>query len=441
MTRIFYIFLSILIVISSICLFISIGPKVYSFEKNLQAKKIEKKKPKNSPQTTSDELNTEEETTKLQEDLSIITENGTDEIYGSILDPNVNQILLLLPKPLLNQIRKLGTDRYSVNLNSTLDSTKTYMVSPSSLSIERKIIKSTAGKTISGKFLVANFFNISTTSGITVPPSSLPGGNYKLRVKSDESEITTKPFKYYTPVLIVGNVDSNSEGFINVEDLNGNIISEKTVAISPNGTFLTEVRANKVSSINLTSREQTTEGSNTESIKKTFAVNGTGVVHAITNKDLYAIVPLSNNVERNTLQANKPIEINESSTLTANIGKEYKELAEETAKEELEDLETQGAEEFEGFGCDIYSFSDRCSTEDTNEYVEIGKDFKDFIKDAHCMFPEFNLIKEIVLQSPEEANEFIGKGYCENALSSESEEKPCTAYSQVLKELDRKSVV
>lgn len=385
-------------------------------------------------------------TPKPSSTLKPITTEGQSLIFGSVLDPSVNQVLLLLPKSLLNTIRKLGNTKFSINVISSLDSTKTYSVSTNSISIQRRKVKG-----VIGKYLVANITNLTNPSGITVSPSSLPTGDYRLRLQAPQLDLTTDSFNYQTPILIVGKVKSDSTGFITVEDFDGNLLSDKIVAISLNGVFLTEVRANKIKLNTLTRKYQKgkdkdsdeddaknnnvdNDENTTEGITKTI---DTGLVHAVTNKDLFAIVPLNNDTENNAAKVNKPVEVTESSTLAANLGRGYKTLADEIAKDELEKLESkeeEPTETFEDFGCDINQFAYECDLNDDEILASIGADFRDFLENGDCTFPEFGLIKSIILQAPKDANTFIGRGYCENALSSseEDDQKPCLEYLEVL---------
>ena len=372
--------------------------------------------------------------------LSAINNEGNKNIFGSVLDPNINQVLLLLPKPLLYIIRKYGTARLNINVVSSLDSTKTYTVPANALSIQRKRIKG-----LSGRFLVVNFASVSSPSGVTISPSSLPSGDYKLRLIGDELDATTDTFNYQTPILIVGVVKSSNNGFITVEDLNGNLISEKTVAISPNGSFLTEVRANNLNNIkdinkkrnNFKLKSISFNGKSTDnSTQENNETVTTGIVHAVTDKDLYAITALDNDAESNSLKVNKPLILSESTSLTANIGLAYKPLAKEVAENQLTELEsgTETSESSDDLGCDIFQFDDRCDLNNEDILYSIGADFKDYIKNSQCNFPEFNLIREIISESPEDANLYIGKGYCENAITRQNEDitKPCQVYAEVL---------
>ncbi|MBI3591096.1 MAG: hypothetical protein HY094_06970, partial [Candidatus Melainabacteria bacterium] len=369
--------------------------------------------------------------------IKAINSEGKTNIYGSVLDPSVNQIFLLLPSPLLNLIRKLGQQGLTVNLNSTNNSTSTFSVPPDAISIQNKMVNKK-----SGKYLVVNLYNLQTESGISVTPNALPSDNYKLRVTSTGFDATTDTFNYQTPTLIVGVVDSKNPGLVSIEDLDGNTISDRTVATNADGIFLTEVRANKISE-EVVAKEQ--KKSNTKSImlKNDTASNDnngtenstekikTGLIHAVVDKDLFAVVSLNNKVESNADKAIKPINVNEASTLTANLAKEYKPLAIEVTKEQentsQESNNQQG--EFTDFGCDIFQFSSQCSQGNEDSFASAGKDFKSFIQNTTCNFPGFDLIKSIIsLVSDISA----GKGYCEYVNREENNNKACTAYSEVL---------
>lgn len=415
---------------------------VFFITNNIKAIAAKEKKPHTSSVTQAQ-----------SQPIEIYSIDGNKYIYGSVLNPNVNQVLFYLPKSLLYTIRKLGLNKLSVSATSVLDSTKTFAVPLDAVNIQTKKINKKFGR-----YLVANISNLNTTSGITISPSSLPTGDYRLRVAGKGLDITTSSFNYQTPILIVGTVqDDNNSGFVTVEDLNGNIIADKPVAISLNGAFLTEVRANnlkrssqdrtikkkKISdpaseieindSINGSDDNDANEGHSENSQEEKISV---GLVHAVTDKDLYAVVALDNDIERNALKAEKPIELSEGSTLTAILGKEYEDLADEAAEEQLKELEEaqEEKEEFQEFGCDIYQFANKCNLGNTEALIEVGALFKRFLSEADCDFSEFELIKNIVANAPDEVNDLIGKGYCQSAIWTRDidEDKSCEVYFEIL---------
>ena len=187
-----------------------------------------------------------------QTSIQAVNENGNSNIFGSVLDPNVNQVLLLLPKSLLNTVRKLGLNRLSFNLASTIDSTKNYKIPANGISVQRRRIKGQ-----SRLYLTANFSSTTTSAGITLSPSSLPKGDYKIAISGEELDLSSESFNYQTPALIVGSVKSAMSGFVTIEDLNGNIISDNTVPIAENGGFIAEVRANKLKNSSILRKRKT----------------------------------------------------------------------------------------------------------------------------------------------------------------------------------------
>src|SRR3989338_3129137 len=264
-------FLFMFLVIASVGLFFTCSTEVYA-----------KKKKESASQT-----------------LKVLSNDGETTIYGSVLNPNDDEVNILLSKQLLSKIRKAGLSKLTVNLTADLDSTKTYTVPNDALAIQRKKVGSKTSK-----YLVISLFNLTTQSGITVSPSSLPADDYKLKITGTSLDVTTDDFNYQTPVLIVGNVDSES-GLVSVEDLGGDKISERTVAINPNGSFFTEVRAKNINEntrVRRYIRKQVTDGSDTTGatgeaiIGATSEAAGeeiigeeeidTGVVHCVTDTDL-----------------------------------------------------------------------------------------------------------------------------------------------------------
>src|SRR3989338_1232606 len=333
--------------------------------------------------------------------LKVISNEGEAILYGSVLSPKEDEANILLSKTLLLKIRKTGIDNLSVNLTSSLDSTKTYTVPSDAISIQRKGINKK-----SGKYLVISLFNLSTPSGITISPSSLPTDDYKLKLAGKDIDATTEKFNYQTPVLIVGTVDSKTSGLVTVESLGGDDLSDKTVATDPSGTFFTEVRASKINSTTKARkylRAQATEGVELPDTDDGVVEEiNTGVVHCVTDTDLYAVTPLDNNPDTNAARANKPLEVNEETTLTANLAIQSAEAGDEDlafgiAENELEDL-TGEEEEEEGFagppgdiGCNIDQFADRCKGANEDILASIGAEFKKFVVTANCNFPEFRL--------------------------------------------------
>lgn len=177
--------------------------------------------------------------------LEALNNDGEAVLYGSVLSPKEDEVNILLPKPIASKIKKAGVNKFSFTLISALDSSKRYIIPNELVTIRRKIINKKRGI-----YLTANLFTVFSESGISVSASSLPKDNYKLKIDgvpvfgTKLNEIS-EPVKYEPPSLIVGTVASRSAGIITVEDLNGNTISDKTVTANPNGTFFTEVRANK----------------------------------------------------------------------------------------------------------------------------------------------------------------------------------------------------
>lgn len=366
-------------------------------------------------------------------DLSVVNNDGEKTVNGSVLNPNHDEIHVLLLS-LLNALKRGDIKKVSIIVASIKDATQIFVVPEDSISIQKKKIKNKLDK-----YLVVNLFNLSTPSGVLISPSALPSEEYKLKIKTGKSNIETFSFNYEPPALIVGKVDTKSTGLVSVEDLKGNKLSERTVATNPDGTFFTEVRANKIPprqrKKNL--KNQTTSEDNQKS---------TGIVHAIAEKDLLAVIPLNNDVETNTLIASSPINVSESSTLTAQVAKDNEPLAFEIADKIIEKLKS--GESLQGFdlsniGCDIGQFFVRCpenlgDIENFELLESIGKDFIEFIQTANCNFPGFEILKE--LTSKENligVESIIGIDYCKTSKAIiENAFKPCTAYVAIQKEFE-----
>ena len=366
-----------------------------------------------------------------QTTISAVTNDGSNRMYASVLDPTKDDINVLL-QSLLYILKKGDLSKLSFVLNSARNSTQSYTIPPNAISIQRKKINKKYNK-----FVVVSLYNLTTPAGISVSPSSLPKDNYKLRIQGNDIDIASDPIDYQTPVLIAG--ISKSPGVVKIEDENGNEISEHTVATNLNGTFFTEVRADKIKSQNesrrfLKSQEENPNGTSTQ--EENIEVD-TGYVHVITDKDLYAVVPLDNDAKNNDIKAEKPLQVDEGSTFTAQLAKNNKDLANEAAKEELATIEsgeeTPVSSEPDEIDCNIDKFADRCtSTTDDSIYTSIGSDFRGFLQSNTCNFHEFDLIKKVILASPENTNIYTGKGYCEYFKREVNDNKPCEAYSQIL---------
>lgn len=370
---------------------------------------------------------------QIAQSLIVLGNDGVSIVSGSVLNPKQDEINIFLSRTVANKIRKTGLDKLSVTLTSAFDSTKTYLVPSDAASIQKKVLNKK-----SGKYLVLSLFNLANLSGVTTPPSALPSDNYKLKITGGDLDIATDTFTYQTPALIVGTVDSESPGLVSVEDLSGGTISERTVATNPSGTFFTEVRANKIGANGKTRTYLKGQTTQTEKID-------TGIVHAVTtDSDLKAIVPLDNNVDNNAAKVDKPVQVNEASTLTANLAKENPGLATEVGKEQLQDLASadsnsgnsnpSSAASFNDSSCNVNQFADSCKESKTEDNLAaIGANFKSFLQTASCTFQDFDLIKKTILATPDSANVFIGKGYCEHLSTEVDSNKPCQIYAQILK--------
>lgn len=384
--------------------------------------------------------------------LKVINRDGDSVVDGSVLNPRDDEIHIYLQQ-LLSVLKKGDLSKLSIVLTSAVDSTKTFSVPREAISVQKRKV----GKKL-GKYLVVSLFNLTTPSGVIVSPSALPTDKYRLRIVNKKNEIATDSFHYRTPVLLVGKVkDSDGKGLVSVEDLEGDLLSDKTVAVNPNGTFITEVKAGKIleAKARLKPRkhlktlkaqevieEESVTGENDlsssseENITNNNDDSYIGVIHAVTDTDLFAIAPLENNTEFNTSVASRPIEVSEASTLATTLAKEgakegFGDLAGDVADQKLKDLQNGEDTEPEDIGCDIEQFASLCSEGDFNT---VGSEFRNFVGSANCNFSEFNSIKEYILQAPKDADNFIGRGYCSHVGGEVNQNKPCEVYSGILAE-------
>ncbi len=354
--------------------------------------------------------------------LPVVNNKGEKTLNGSVLNPKEDEIFVSLHSALVSILRG-DLNNVSIVLTSIADPSKRFAVSKDAVNIQdRKINKK------NGKYLSVNLYNLKTPSGVTIPPSSLKSDNYKLRITSNKNklDVSTDSFNYQTPVLIVGMASQKSSGFVVIEDLLGNPLSDDVVSLSTGGSFFTEVRADKVKSLK---KQRIALQSNLKNKTANDDDLFAGLVHVISDKDLYAVVPLNNDPDVNNAQNDDSLIVNESTTLTAELAKEDEDLALEVAKKELEDLQTgdDSENDFGDLNCDINQFADRCDITDETSFSSLGDDVKSFILNSECNLPDF--VTSFVSNSK---GSEVGKGYCKFIGREEDESKLCSSYSKVL---------
>ena len=353
-----------------------------------------------------------------KETLTVVNNKGERVLNGSVLNPNEDELFIALHSVLVSTLRG-DLNNVSVVLSSIADPSMSFTVPKSALRIQNKTIRKK-----NKKYLSVNLYNVKTPSGITILPSALQKDDYKLRIINNKNklDVSTESFNYQTPVLIVGMAPQKNSGFVVVEDLLGSQISDSVVSLDANGSFFTEVRANMIKpttankgSLIARLKSQTAEEEDDDDI---YA----GIVHVASDKDLYAISLLDNNPDANNAQADAPLIVNESTTLTANLAKEDEKLALEVAKKQSE-----GSVDFGDLDCDINQFADRCGNTDKAEIASLGQDVKNLIVNPQCDLPDFvtNFLK-----NSEDSS--VALGYCEFVSRIEDSSKLCTNYSKVL---------
>lgn len=344
---------------------------------------------------------------------SVISNTGESIIYGSVLDLNNNIANIIVSDEVLDAIKQLGDRPIKLYSNSGLIGRYITYDLIRSKNIKKKKIR---GKT--REYIVINL-------GSEISPSELPSDDYRFRIDEDDVfDVTTEPFTYEPSALIVGRVISNQPAIVSIEDLNGNRLSEGIVTTGADGSFITEVRANKITPELVVA------------------------IHAITNnKDLYTLITLTNDHENNEKVAANPIEVSEATTLTYNLAKGNEEVKEEITKEEESEKPKEKPEEeldnqnLSKEGCEIDKFANECDLENEEILAKIGKSFKEFLETAVCQFKEFELIKKVILATSGDSNIDIGRGYCEHFGRKEEPNKPCEVYAQILKEFKAKHIL
>lgn len=377
--------------------------------------------------------------------IEVVGNDGEPIVYGSVLNQKENDVNLAISKGFEGLIRLISLRNLAFDLYADNSAIEPYHIPIDAISIKEKIINKKTRV-----YLVVNISKLQSfhNSETFISPSSLPNNNYRLRITKNTSvqvlaalDITTAAFTYYTPAIVAGKVISNGSALVSIEDLSGNKISDGTVTTDTDGTFITEVRANqlipkevKVSNLIKT---KNAEGTN---LKDVTNQTKTTLVHAVTNKDLFAVLVLSNDPESNAKISKNPIEINDSTTLAANFAKQNNDLTTNfTSKQEETKCTGDNCKEnsqnsdLNNIDCNIKQFSSLCNLDDEKILTSIGESFKKFLQSVTCNFSEFELIKKVILATPDTTNVSIGRGYCEFFGRTVNENKPCDVYTEILK--------
>ena len=384
---------------------------------------------------TTNETSAKGKKGKTSASIQVFSNDGEQTIYGSILIPTADDANVALPPNQLAKVRKSGVSKLTVTLTSALDSTKTYTVPTESVTVQNRKLKKK-----SGKFLVVNLFSITNQSGITVSPSSLPGDQYKLTISDGKDiNITTSSFTYEPPALVVGTAKTKSTGVVTVEDLEGDMISDKSVITSNNGAFFTEVRAKNLPS-NTTTTKNRKLSAQTEDESNTLLEDDTepGVVAVNIDEDkdaeLEALVPLSTNPDANeAISENEAIEVTEETTQeldylkAAAEGDEeaLNEIADQAVKQKLDDItggtstSSSGGLPTPSAACpDVKLLANRCDKPD----AALGNDVKSTYFSV-CNFEGKEFIEKLPLEK-------IAEVYCKHATKGEEKGSPCDVYEK-----------
>lgn len=353
--------------------------------------------------------------------LTVINNEGESVLNGSVLNPDEDELFIQLHSVLASILRG-DLANVSIVLSSIADPSKKLLVSKSAIRLRSKRINNKKRE----KYLSVNLFNLKTPTGITIPPSALQSDDYKLRIVGKKVDLSTKSFSYRTPALVVGMAEKKNSGFVVVEDLMGTQISDSIVGLNPSGFFFTEVRANMIKPS--LKNNASLRSSLKSQVNDDFVPYG--VVHVVSDEDLYAVAPLDNNTDTNGLQADDPLLVNEGSTLTASLAKNDEDLAIEIAKKQLEDLESgSNSTDYGELSCDINQFADRCGSDNAEQLASLGEDVKGLISNPQCNLPDF--VISSVLTS--EGND-VGSGYCSFINREEDSNRICSDYSEILKQ-------
>lgn len=396
--------------------------------------------------------------------LKVFANNGTKIIYGSTIDEKANEVNIFLPKDLRNRRFLVPIE---ITVVSTLDSSEAYDYIGPTIRPEKKI---NGKKSIYWVIPLNNLYYKST--GKKISPAEIPSGEYKINILAETYDaeleepvvvnIITDSFIYEPPALIYGEIvsisaDSTGEtvgpfvldSLVAIEDLNGNKISD----------FVKPTK--KITQINNETMEKSIETrSFVVEVRADKIKHQKAIIHVVSEKDLYAIIDIDNSVARNQFNAENQYIVSEKTTLFYKLANETGELAklagEEKEDEVVEDVKEEeeitekpeedtveedmkGEEEVKE-DCDIKQFASLCNLSDENVLSDIGRKFKDFLKTAVCRFQEFDLIKSVILATPDATDSSIGRGYCEYFGEKEDPNKPCEVYAQILREFKAKRI-
>lgn len=349
----------------------------------------------------------------------VFTNSGGTTLNSSILNNiSENELNIIVPKSVIEGIKKFGIPPVTLYSDSGLITP--YKIEISSLNIKTKVLNKRRREVIvfnlSDALTRITFYPGETRPKINL--AELPSDEYRIRLlEVGAYDITTEPFTYEPPALIVGKVNPAlimGSVLVSVEDLEGNKISDSTITANSDGSFITEVRANKI-------------------------IEEPAIIHIIAEKDLYALITLKNTPESNAKIAKNPVLINEATTLEASLAKKNKNVANDITKEKGQENK-EGTKPKEGetkdiseTDCNIKQFANLCNLDDEKILTSIGESFKKFLQSTVCNFSEFELIKKVILATPDTTNVSIGRGYCEFFGRTVNENKPCDVYTEILK--------
>ena len=339
--------------------------------------------------------------------------DNSNVIYGSALNKEANEVRIFFPRGLISQINRSAEAKIELFPESGL-------IQPLSTTIKANLARNRS--TSRGEFIVVNLGSFKNTNEQIVSPFELPSDNYRMHIIAplsfDTLDLTTGFFRYESPALVSGVVDSNTPSFITIEDLGGNIISETVVKASPGEAFISEVRVNKL----------TKDGDNEQVV----------IIHAISEKDLLGLAILKNTPEHNLKLSDNPIKISEASTFAAKLARENKEKAKEIAMQGLQEKKEEiPHDEASSLECDIAQFKDFCDLEDEGILSNIGESFKEFLASSICDRNDFLLTKIAILLASDNSNLSVGKSYCENFLKGFDLKKLCVTYVGLLKKFKK----
>ena len=129
--------------------------------------------------------------------LKLKSRDGSNTVYGSILNAKENEVRATVPKKLLAAIKKTGIEKLSITITKLAQAGEASTVYNLQASESVDLI---------GKILVINLLSgLTDVSGATYTAGALQEGSYELAITAGTATVKGV-FDYKPPAVVVGNV-------------------------------------------------------------------------------------------------------------------------------------------------------------------------------------------------------------------------------------------